>query len=104
MLLILLSVARQSYAAEKEINYSDFYQTYAKLTPSELCVKGYECLKTDDIPTAQAFFNLAAGMWNDDLSFKDKVNCIISMNNIGSFLIFHNHNPQQALSLAREGP
>ncbi len=96
MLLILLSVARQSYAAEKEINYSDFYQTYAKLTPSELCVKGYECLKTDDIPTAQAFFNLAAGMWNDDLSFKDKVNCIISMNNIGSFLIFHNHNPQQA--------
>lgn len=38
-------------------------------------------------------------MWNEDLPFRDKVNCIISMNNIGSFLIFHNHNPQQAYPL-----
>ena len=96
VLLLLFSAACLSYASEKEINYSDFYQKYGKLTPSELCVRGYDCLKTDDVATAQAFFNLAAGMWNDDLPFNDKVNCIISMNNIGSFLIFHYHNPQQA--------
>lgn len=99
LLMALLSAACLTCAAEKEINYSDFYKTYGTLTPSELCVRGYDCLKLDDVATAQAFFNLAAGMWNEDLPFRDKVNCIISMNNIGSFLIFHNHNPQQAYPL-----
>lgn len=99
LLMALLSAAFLTCAAEKEINYSDFYKTYGTLTPSELCVRGYDCLKLDDVATAQAFFNLAAGMWNEDLPFRDKVNCIISMNNIGSFLIFHNHNPQQAYPL-----
>lgn len=99
LLMALLSAACLTCVAEKEINYSDFYKTYGTLTPSELCVRGYDCLKLDDVATAQAFFNLAAGMWNEDLPFRDKVNCIISMNNIGSFLIFHNHNPQQAYPL-----
>ena len=99
ILSLLITAIFQSYSDAKDINYSDFYRRYRKLTPSELCVKGYDCLKADDQETAQAFFNLAAGMWNDDLPYRDKVNCIISMNNIGSFLIFHNHNPHQAYPL-----
>lgn len=69
LLMALLSAACLTCAAEKEINYSDFYKTYGTLTPSELCVRGYDCLKLDDVATAQAFFNLAAGMWNENLPF-----------------------------------